>query len=95
MRLSTSDPFELTRKIRVFFDGEPLDGVIMADEEAGEVEFYPKDAAGNWARLPGDRGAWLTMEKTGKVEIRCSPADRILLQKYCEVRDHAEAAPCG
>lgn len=60
---------EFPNGVEIFLDGEPVDHVLEADDEAGTVEVIQHNGA--YPIFAG--GVYLTETKTGKVEIKGIP----------------------
>lgn len=69
MKITANHP--LARYVDVYLDGNQVSGVVFANEEAGTIEAYDRDANGMFTR------PLATVRRTGKVEIRVRANDAV------------------
>ena len=63
----------LSGTLEIRLDGRELEGVIVADEEAGLVVLLCRDASGNAYRHAGANGRFAVKTLRGRVEISLPP----------------------
>ena len=80
MRIDVREHHELAGLVVAFLDGVPLNGVIMADEAAGEILRYHQDDEGVfWPEMP------MQLLK-GKVEIKPGKLEDFGMSNSMEMR---------